>query len=248
LNTTPSYSISVLIPALNEQIGIKRTISALPIKKLADQGHELEVIVIDGISTDKTAEVAREMGAKVILEERKGYGRAYKTGFRAAKGDVIVTLDGDGTYPAELIGDYVQLLNEEKLDFITVNRFSKMENGTMLFSHQIGNRILSFAMRVLYSVKVKDSQSGMWIMSKRFIDKINLVSDDFSFSEEIKIIAFKFFKAIELDGQYYRRVGKQKLVTFDDGWNNLRFLFKYKSLLNSSIHSIPEVLERRKLE
>ena len=248
MNTTPSYSISVLIPALNEQIGIKRTISALPIKKLADQGHELEVIVIDGISTDKTAEVAREMGAKVILEERKGYGRAYKTGFRAAKGDVIVTLDGDGTYPAELIGDYVQLLNEEKLDFITVKRFSKMENGTMLFSHQIGNRILSFAMRVLYSVKVKDSQSGMWIMSKRFIDKINLVSDDFSFSEEIKIIAFKFFKAIELDGQYYTRVGKQKLVTFEDGWNNLKYLFKYKSLLNSSIHSIPEVLERRKLE
>lgn len=246
MNTTPSCSISVLIPALNEQVGIKRTISAIPSKKLADEGHELEVIVIDGISTDKTAEVAREMGAKVILEKRRGYGRAYKTGFRAAKGDVIVTLDGDGTYPAELIADYVQLLNEKKLDFITVNRFSKMENDAMLFSHRIGNRILSFVLSVLYSVKVKDSQSGMWIMSRRFIDKINLVSDDFSLSEEIKIIAFKFFKAIELDGQYNTRVGKQKLVTFEDGWNNLKYLFKYKSLLNSSIHSIPEVLEKEK--
>jgi glycosyltransferase involved in cell wall biosynthesis len=246
LNTTPSYSISVLIPALNEQVGIKRTISAIPSKKLADQGYELEVIVIDGISTDKTAEVAREMGAKVIFEKRRGYGRAYKTGFRAAKGDIIVTLDGDGTYPAELIADYVQLFNEKKLDFITVNRFSKMEKNTMLFSHRFGNRILSSVMCLLYSVKVKDSQSGMWIMSKRFIDKINLISDDFSFSEEIKIIAFKFFKAIELDGQYYRRVGKQKLVTFEDGWNNLKYLFRYKSFLNSSINSIPGVLEKDK--
>jgi len=80
-------------------------------------------------------------------------------------------------------------------------------------------------------------------MSKRFTDTINLLSDDFSLSEEIKIIAFRFFKAIELDGLYYRRAGKQKLVTFKDGWNNLKYLFRYKSLLNSSIKSLPGLLE-----
>jgi glycosyltransferase involved in cell wall biosynthesis len=244
LNTSKrSKSISILIPALNEQDGITRTISSIPKKKLADQGYDLEIIVIDGISTDRTVEIARAMDAKVIFEKRRGYGRAYKTGFCEAKGDIIVTLDGDGTYPAELIPDYIQHFNEKKLDFITVNRFSKMEDNAMLFSHKIGNRMLSFVMFLLYSVKIKDSQSGMWIMSKRFTDTINLLSDDFSLSEEIKIIAFRFFKAIELEGQYYRRAGKQKLLTFKDGWNNLKYLFTYKSLLNSSIKLHPGLLE-----
>lgn len=233
-------SISVLIPALNEQEGIKLTIDAIPKDKLADLGYDLEIIVIDGNSTDLTRQIAKAMGSKVIFERRKGYGRAYKTGFLNAKGDIIVTLDADGTYPAKLIPDYINYLNEKKLDFITVNRFSKMEDNAMLFSHRIGNRILSFVMSLLYSVKVKDSQSGMWVMSKRFANTINLLSDDFSFSEEIKIIAFRFFKAIELDGQYYKRAGKQKLLTFNDGWNNLKYLFHFKSFVKFAVKSTDE--------
>jgi len=106
---------------------------------------------------------------------------------------------------------------------------------------------LSYAIQLLYSVKIKDSQSGMWVMSKTFIDRINLVSDDYSLSEEIKIIAFRFFKGMELDGLYYRRAGKQKLATFKDGWNNLKYLFRFKSLIKSAVKSPDEQIQRELL-
>jgi glycosyltransferase involved in cell wall biosynthesis len=237
-------SISVLIPTLNEQEGIKKTLNAIPKEKLADLGYDLEIIIIDGNSTDLTREIAQTMGSKVILEKRKGYGRAYKTGFREAKGNILVTLDADGTYPADLIPSYVQHLKEKKLDFITVNRFSRMEGGAMGITHRVGNSLLSFFMQLLYSIDVKDSQSGMWVMSKKFADTINTQSEGFSLSEEIKIIAFKFFRAQELEGTYYRRCGKVKLGTLKDGWLNLKFLFKYKSLIKNALSPLSEPLEK----
>lgn len=237
--------ISILIPALNEEIGIKRTIDAIPKTKLSDQGYDLEIIVIDGDSTDLTRRVAENMGARVIFEKRKGYGRAYKTGFCEAKGEILVTLDADGTYPAELIPEYVLQLNQKQLDFISINRFSNIEPGAMRRTHKLGNRILSFVMQILFAVNVKDSQSGMWIMSRKFIDSIKLESDDFSLSEEIKIIAFTFFKALELEGNYYKRTGMIKLATYKDGWDNLKYLFKLRSLLKSAIRPPIVSLEKK---
>ena len=226
--------ISIIIPTLDEEDGIKKTISSIPREKIQELGHEIELLVIDGNSTDSTRDVATQMGAKVLDEKRMGYGRAYKTGLAAAKGDIIVTLDGDNTYPAELIPQYIQILNEKDLDFITINRFSEVEKGAISYMHRIGNKVLSLSMCFLYSVHIKDSQSGMWIMRKSFLDRINLQSDDMSMSEEIKIIAFKFFRALELDGKYYRRIGTPKLDTIRHGWMNLRYLFHYRKLLGFS--------------
>jgi glycosyltransferase involved in cell wall biosynthesis len=229
--------ISIIIPTLNEEAGIQQTISAIPKEKIRKLGHEIEIIVIDGNSTDLTRDVAIQMGAKVLDEKRRGYGRAYKTGLAAAKGDIIVTLDGDNTYPAERIPEYIQKLNDEDIDFITINRFSETEKGAISYMHRIGNKGLSLSMCFLYSVTVKDSQSGMWIMRKSFLDRINLQSDDMPMSEEIKIIAFKFFRALELDGKYYRRIGTPKLETIRHGWMNLKYLFYYRKLIEFSIKS-----------
>jgi glycosyltransferase involved in cell wall biosynthesis len=227
--------VSILIPALNEESGIRKTISSIPKTRIYELGYNLEIIVIDGNSIDSTREVARQLGAKVILEKGKGYGRAYKTGLAMASGNIIITLDADGTYPAELIPEYIQHLNQKYLDFITINRFSKMEDGAMSILHIAGNKILSSVMRLLYSINIKDSQSGMWIMKKSFVDRIILNSDDMSISEEIKIIAFKFFKSLELDGKYYNRTGAAKLNTIGHGWTNLKYLFHYRDLLKVAI-------------
>lgn len=224
-----------MIPTLNEELGIKKTLTGIPKKELSDLGYDLEIIVIDGNSDDRTRYVAEELGAKVIIEKRRGYGRAYKTALQEAKGCIMVTLDADGTYPTDLIPTYVKDLKEKKLDFITVNRFSKMEDGAMGIFHRVGNKLLTFFMHLLYSIEVKDSQSGMWIMSKKFAGAINMQSEGFSFSEEIKIIAFKFFKAQESEGTYSRRAGKVKLGTLKDGWSNLKFLFKYKLLIKNAL-------------
>jgi glycosyltransferase involved in cell wall biosynthesis len=246
--TRPQQSISIIIPALNEENGIEKTLSSIPKNELFELGYSVEIIIVDGNSTDLTRRIAAQMGARVVIEKRKGYGRAYKTGFSEAKGDILVTLDADGTYPAELIPDYLQQLREKGLDFVTTNRFSYMQRGAMDFYHKLGNDFLSMTMRLLYSVDVRDSQSGMWLMSRSFIQRINLVSDGFSMSEEIKIIAFKFFKSLELEGRYYKRLGNVKLATWKDGWRNLKYLFRYRSLINGAVKSPVGLLPKESID
>lgn len=228
--------VSIIIPTLNEQKGIEKTISSIPIRRIKDElGYETEILIVDGASEDSTRDLAISLGAKVIMENRKGYGRACKSGFIAAKGDIIVTIDADSTYPVEFIPEYIRELNQRDLDFVTINRFANMERGAMSLTRRVGNAILTYVMRSLYSIDINDSQSGMWIMKRAFISKIHLVSDDMSMSEEIKIIAFKLFKALELDGKYYHRAGKSNLKILQVGWRNLTYLFQYKQQIEFAI-------------
>jgi glycosyltransferase involved in cell wall biosynthesis len=227
--------VSVIIPTLNEEVGIQRTISNIPVKKIQSLGYGLEILVIDGKSTDLTREYAEQAGAKIIVEEQRGYGAACKSGLRASNGEIIVILDGDGTYPIELTADYVQYLIDNSLDFLTINRLSDTENGSLSLTHLAGNKVLSGVMNLLYSINVKDSQSGMYLMTRRFVESIKLSSSDYGMAQEIKIIAFRFFKASELDGKYYKRFGQAKLQTYRDGLKNLIYLFRFKFLLNEAI-------------
>src|SRR5689334_14104142 len=110
LAPTPLSRTSVVIPTLNEGKSIGGVLDEIP------EGV-LEVLVVDGNSADDTQDIARAKGARVIVEPRKGYGRAYKTGFLEAKGDFIATLDGDLTYPAERIAELGDQLVAEGLDF-----------------------------------------------------------------------------------------------------------------------------------
>ena len=240
-------SISVVIPSLNEERGIKKTLASLPLRELKQMGLDTEVLVVDGNSNDGTQEIVRASGARLIVEERKGYGRAYKTGFSHSKGHIIVTLDADGTYPAELIPFYITELISKNLDFITINRFSRVEKGAMSLTHRIGNKVLSSVLRLLYSTSVEDSQSGMWVVRKELTNNIVLMSDDMALSEEIKVVAFRYFKSVELPGSYSVREGDAKLATLRHGWKNLCFLFKYRTRRNYAIRnpmSHHPVLER----
>src|SRR5271163_3668926 len=88
--------ITVIIPCLNEEQGIEKVLRRMP--SFVD-----EVIVVDNGSTDRTSDVARSLGAQVIREEVRGYGRSYKRGFASATGDIIITLDGDHSYPPDAI-------------------------------------------------------------------------------------------------------------------------------------------------
>src|SRR3989338_1361177 len=92
--------LSVIIPTINEEKSIGSTIKRVR-KHLKNVRHE--ILIIDTDSTDKTAKIAKSLGAKVINEPKRGYGQAYKTGFKNSKGDVIATLDADSTYPVESI-------------------------------------------------------------------------------------------------------------------------------------------------
>src|SRR6267143_5265 len=212
--------VSVVIPTLNEGDSIGAVIDEIP-------KGVLEILVVDGNSTDGTQEIARARGARVIVEPRKGYGRAYKTGFLEAKGEIIATLDGDLTYPAPRIGEFAALLEREGLDFITCDRLSTLRKEAMSRAHRVGNFVLSLTARIFFSAPIKDSQSGMWIFRRSLLKDVTLVSDGMAFSEEFKIEALRARpgRCREIPIDYRVRVGEAVLSRWKDGIANLRFLF-----------------------
>lgn len=220
--------MTVVIPTMNEEASIGEVMDAVN-EALKDVEGGYEVLVVDTDSKDRTREIASEKGATIIDEPRRGYGRAYKTGFEKAQGEVLATLDADCTYPAEDLPGLVKMLDDEKLDFITCDRLSRLEKGVMSRKHRLGNWILKFTTNLLFHMKIKDSQSGMWVFRRAILDKIELTSDGMPLSEEIKIEAWtKGLKSKEVAVIYRMRKGEAKLQSWNDGWRNLKFLFKKK--------------------
>ena len=187
-----------------------------------------EVIVVDNNSTDRTADVAESLGACVIREHVRGYGRAYKKGFSVATGDVIITLDGDHSYPPDAISYLLEAFLHLEADFLNASRFPVRDREAMSFKHKFGNFVLSVAMSLLYFRWVRDSQSGMWVFRRSILEGMKLTSDGMAFSEEIKIEALKSSRVrfVEISIQYSSRLGEIKLNPWRDGFYNLWFLVK----------------------
>ncbi len=214
-------TVTVIMPCLNEEQGVEQVLTRMP--DFVDQ-----VLVVDNGSTDRTSEVARGFGAQVIREDARGYGRSYKTGFAAATGDVIITLDGDHSYPPDAISYLLEAFLHLRVDFLNASRFPVRDGSAMSLKHWFGNLILSLAMSVLYLRWVRDSQSGMWVFHRSLLAKMTLESDGMAFSEEIKIEALKINRNgfAEISILYSSRLGEIKLNPWRDGFKNLWFLFK----------------------
>ncbi len=216
-----SQRITVIIPCLNEEQGIEQVLRRMP--PFVDQ-----IIVVDNNSTDRTAEVAASFGAEVIREHVRGYGRAYKKGFAHATGDVIVTLDGDHSYPPDAISYLLEAFRHLEADFLNASRFPVRDRRAMSFKHKFGNLVLSLAMSMLYFRWVSDSQSGMWVFRRSILADMRLESDGMAFSEEIKIEALRNprVRFVEISIQYSSRLGEIKLNPWRDGFHNLWFLVR----------------------
>ena len=217
--------VSIVIPTMNEESSIGQVLDIVR-DTMRSARHEFEILVVDTDSKDRTREIAREKGAIVVEEPRRGYGRAYKTGFEKATGDIVATLDADCTYPAEDIPRLSERLIAEELDFISTNRMARMEEGAMSTTHRFGNWVLNVTTKMLFGVSFKDSQSGMWVFRRDSFAELDVKEDGMPFSEEIKIEAFRKLKAIEVPITYKCRVGEVKLSSWKDGWKNFKFLWK----------------------
>jgi glycosyltransferase involved in cell wall biosynthesis len=213
--------ITVVIPCLNEEQGIQKVLSELP--DFVD-----ETVVVDNNSTDRTAEVARAMGAIVVRELARGYGRAYKKGFSHATGDIIVTLDGDHSYPVDALSYLIEAFLHSRVGFLSASRFPTLTKDAMSFKHRFGNFVQSFTMSILFMRWISDSQSGMWVFKRSALERMTLRSDGMAFSEEIKIEAIRNrsigFREIFIN--YSQRVGEMKLQPWRDGIRNMAFLFR----------------------
>ena len=216
-----NHRITVIIPCLNEEQGVEQILRRMP--DFVD-----EVIVVDNGSTDRTAQVAESLGASVIREDVRGYGRSYKKGFAHATGDLIVTLDGDHSYPVDGISYLLEAFLHLRVDFLNASRFPVQDRRAMSFKHKLGNLVLSLATSLLYFRWVRDSQSGMWVFRRSILPLMKLESDSMAFSEEIKIEALKNprIRFGEISILYSSRLGEIKLNPWRDGLYNLWFLFK----------------------
>ena len=214
-------SITVIIPCLNEEQGIEQILRSMP--DFVD-----EVIVVDNDSTDRTSEVAASLGATVIREEVRGYGRSYKRGFAGATGDIIITLDGDHSYPVDALSYLIEAFLHLDVDFLNASRFPVRDRHAMSLKHKLGNLVLSAAMSVLFFRWVRDSQSGMWVLRRSILKLMKLDSDGMAFSEEIKIEALREprIRFGEISIMYSSRMGETKLNPWRDGVQNLLFLLK----------------------
>ena len=231
---------SLVVPTLDESVSIGHVLRTF--REAADAANastfraqpvEWEMLVVDGGSTDGTTALAEAEGARVLVERRRGYGRAYKTGFAATHGEVIATADGDATYPVERIPGLVHRLLEEKIDFLTGNRMAYLDRRAMTTEHRIGNRALNLFLGVAFHRYLKempggplvDSQSGFWVFRRDVLDRVHLTEDGMAFSEELKIEAIlRGLRVVEVPITYGERWGRPKLSSWQDGYRNFMFL------------------------
>src|SRR5437763_6578612 len=222
---TDELLVSVVIPALNEAESIEACVRR-SIETMENHGIRGEVIVADNGSDDGTPELAREAGARVIHEQRKGYGSAYLAGFASARGRYIVMGDADETYDFGEIARFIEPL-EDGADFVMGSRLrGKIHPGAMPWLHRyVGNPVLTGVLNLFFRTGVSDAHCGMRAFRRDLLPRLDLRTTGMEFASEQVIRSSKLGLDIrEIPIEYHPRTGESKLSSFSDGWRHLRFL------------------------
>ncbi len=225
-------SISIVLPALNEEGVVASTVASIPRDRLRRAGFDVEVIVVDNGSSDDTAVQAEKAGATVLTEKKQGYGHAYVRGLREAKGDFIVMADSDGTYPLERIPDFIASLSAGTADFVIGSRLrGTIHDNAMPWLHQkVGNPLLTGILNLFFGVGISDAHCGMRAFNRRALSAMKLRTTGMEFASEMVIdVARADLRIHEISIDYYPRKGgaETKLNSFTDGWRHLRFMMLY---------------------
>lgn len=215
-----NFSVSLVIPCLNEESGLRKLFPEIP--DIVDQ-----VILVDNGSTDSSAEIAKEAGATVIRESQRGYGRAYKTGFEQVKTDLVTTADADNSYPVSEIPRLIGVLLERELDFLNASRFPLENPRAMPMKNRFGNWVFTMTGKLLFGMHYNDVLSGMWVFRSSILPLMDLRSNKWAFSEEIKIEAHIVpeIKAGEERIRFYQREGDVKLPAWQGAYEGLSYFF-----------------------
>jgi hypothetical protein len=217
--------VSVVIPCLDEEEGIVQVVAAAR-AALDAAGVVGEVVVVDNASEDRSAELARTAGARVVLEPRRGYGSAYLAGLAAARGEYIVMTDADGTYPIELLGMFVDRLRNGA-DMVVGNRFEgTIHAGAMPWANRyIGNPILSGMLNLFFRSGISDAHCGLRAVRRDALDQLKLSATGMEFASEMVIKAGKRrLRVEEIPIEYRPRIGESKLSRVGDAWRHVRFM------------------------
>jgi glycosyltransferase involved in cell wall biosynthesis len=223
-----SPEVSIVIPCLNEAEGIAHVVAEAR-DALRAAGLNGEIIVVDNASEDDSAALARDAGATVITEGRRGYGSAYLAGFAAARGRYVVMADADGTYPLDRLGVFMQRLRDGA-DLVLGSRFKgEIEPGAMPWPNRyIGNPLLTGMLNLLFGSGVSDAHCGLRAIRSDVVPQLQLSATGMEFASEMVIKAGKRRLRIdEVPIGYRVRIGDSKLSRFSDAWRHIRFMLVY---------------------
>jgi glycosyltransferase involved in cell wall biosynthesis len=220
--------VSVVLPCLNEEETI-----GVCINKIRDvftrEGLQGEIIVADNGSADRSREIARDLGARVFTETRRGYGAAYLCGLKEARAKFIIIADSDNTYDFYDIPQFLEPLKEGK-DFVIGSRFKgRIQKGAMSLSHRyLGNPILSGICRLFFHTRLSDIHCGMRAFTQDAYRKMRLMTLGMEFATEMVVAALRSrLKICEIPINYHARKGKSKLMPLADAWRHIRFMLLY---------------------
>jgi len=207
--------VSIVIPTLNEAGNILEAVTT--IEKELDWPKE--IIVVDGNSTDGTIEIVKNTSfCKLVIEPRRGYGVALRRGFKYAKGDIVVMVDGDGTYEFRHVNRLLEKMVETNAELVLATRMydPKKAMGLMNF---IGNKIITNCYDFFYKQFLSDTQSGFRAISHAAIEKVDFEQDDMAFATEMLVqFAKKGFRMVEVHSTYKsRNYGRTKLRKVKSG-------------------------------
>ena len=216
--------VTAVIPAKNEEEGIEKIIKN--VSRFVD-----EVLVVDGHSKDKTRQIAKECGAKVVLDGGKGKGDGIRTGVRKAKGDIIVFIDADGSHNPKDIPKLIKPIKNGEADLVVASRAKGGSDEVRLdldgLFRQIGSEIAAILVNFRWRANLTDIQNGFRAIRKKTALALKLESDGFEIEEEMIMKCLKRgVRIMEVAGhEYQRKWGVSKLPTIQ-AWRFLLRLFK----------------------
>jgi glycosyltransferase involved in cell wall biosynthesis len=219
--------LSIVVPAYNEEHTVGDVISRLK-KTLLRNNLTSEIVVVDDCSRDGTVEVSRSQKAKVYsLKRHMGKGYALRAGFSKAKGEIIVTIDSDGSNRPEELPLLLTPILQDKADLVIGSRFSGKKPTSGKRFNAAGVRIFNLIIRTLTGAEVSDSQSGYRAMKSAVLENLSLKSGEYEIESEMLVkIARRGFRVREVPVSFEQRTyGVSTLDPLLDGFKILKSIF-----------------------
>src|SRR5256712_9823770 len=205
-------SLSILLPALNEEDGVAAVLNRIPRQALQEKGIAYSVHLLDGRSTDQTRAVAKRLGAEIFVQSGNGKGSAFREFVPKIRDQYVVLLDSDGTYPPEVIPDIVGKLGAGSPVVIGSRLRGSINEGAMSMANRVGNGMLSWFASFLFATQISDVCSGMWGFVSEPLKSLGLTATGFELEADLFAeCALKGIPITEVPIRYDRRIGQPKL-------------------------------------
>ena len=221
--------VSVVIASMNEEESVGHCIEQ--VQRTFHVHHVDGEIILADNSVDKTPEIAKALGAKVVTPDKLGYGYAYLYGFSHASGRYLVMGDADNTYDFGDISRLLEPLQRGEADFVVGSRFKgKIEKDAMPWLHQyVGNPAITWLFNRVFGAKLSDACSGMFALTKETWDKLEVTANGWDFNQQMLLsVLSNKLRIKEVSITYHARGGGEtKLTSLRGGWQNLKFLVSH---------------------